>query len=155
MLFPEWKCSFNKRKALFTVFLKCRFKYCPIAWMFYSRHTSNKVNRLHETLRENCPNTEFFSGPYFPAFGLNMERYGVFSPNAGKYGPGKFSYLDTFQAVREPFRIVYDDDISTFDQLLAMNKSFCIHHLNIEGHLIEIYKTLHEIIGNNLKEFTA
>ena len=79
----------------------------------------------------------------------------VFSPNAGKYGPGKFSYFDTFQAVREPFRIVYDDDISTFDQLLAMNKSFCIHHLNIEGHLIEIYKTLHEIIGNNLKEFTA
>ena len=77
MLFPEWKCSCNKRKALFTVFLKCQFKYCPIAWMFYSRHTSNKVNRLHETLCENCPNTEFFSGPYFPAFGLNTERYGV------------------------------------------------------------------------------
>ena len=34
-----------------------------------------------------------FSGPYFPAFGLNMERYGIrtkyglkVSPNAGKYG---------------------------------------------------------------------
>ena len=26
-----------------------------------------------------------FSGPYFSAFGLNMKRYGVFSPNAGKY----------------------------------------------------------------------
>ena len=25
-----------------------------------------------------------YSGPYFPAFGLNTER---FSPNAGKYGP--------------------------------------------------------------------
>ena len=23
-----------------------------------------------ESLRENCPNTEFFSGPYFPVFGL-------------------------------------------------------------------------------------
>ena len=33
-----------------------------------------------------------FSGPYFPLFGLDMERYpylSVFSPNAGKYGPGK------------------------------------------------------------------
>ena len=37
-----------------------------------------------------------FSGPYFPAFGLNMERYGIrtkyslkVSPNAGKYGPEK------------------------------------------------------------------
>ena len=28
-----------------------------------------------------------FSGPYFPAFVLNTDRYGVFTPNAGKYGP--------------------------------------------------------------------
>ena len=41
-----------------------------------------------------------FSGPYFPAFGLNTERYGVslsvFSPNAGKYGSELAPYLDTF-----------------------------------------------------------
>ena len=37
-----------------------------------------------------------YSGPYFPAFGLNTERYFVFSPNAGKYGPEKTPYLDTF-----------------------------------------------------------
>ena len=30
-----------------------------------------------------------FSGPYFP----------VFSPNTGKYGPGKAPYLDAFHAV--------------------------------------------------------
>ena len=30
-----------------------------------------------------------FSGPYFPAFGLNT----------GKYGPEKTPYLDTFHAV--------------------------------------------------------
>ena len=51
-----------------------------------------------------------FSGPYFRVFGLNTERYGVseyrryrrygvFSPNAGKYGPEKTLYLDTFHAV--------------------------------------------------------
>ena len=28
------------------------------------------------TLREKCPNTEFFSGPYFPVLGLNTEIYG-------------------------------------------------------------------------------
>ena len=28
-----------------------------------------------------------YSGPYFPAFGLNKERYYVFNPNEGKYGP--------------------------------------------------------------------
>ena len=36
-----------------------------------------------------CPNTEFFVVPIFS----------VFSPNAGKYGPGKTPYLDTFHAV--------------------------------------------------------
>ena len=49
-------------------------------------------------------------------------------------------------------RIVYDDDISTFDQLLAMDKSFCIHHQNIQRLLIEIYKILHDFSGNRLKE---
>ena len=43
------------------------------------------------------------SGPYFPAFGLNTERYqkylSVFSPNAGKCGPEITPYLDTFYAV--------------------------------------------------------
>ena len=39
----------------------------------------------------------FFS-PCFPAFGLNTEIYGVFSPNAGKYGPEKTPYLVTFHA---------------------------------------------------------
>ena len=36
--------------------------------------------------------------PYFPAFGLNTERYEV-SPNTGKYGPEKTPYLDTFHRV--------------------------------------------------------
>ena len=43
-----------------------------------------------------------FSAPYFPAFGLNRERYFV-SPriesNVGKYGPEKTPYLDTFHVV--------------------------------------------------------
>ena len=39
-----------------------------------------------------------FSGPYFPAFRLNTERYpylSVFSLNAGKYGPQKLR-IQTF-----------------------------------------------------------
>ena len=43
-----------------------------------------------------------FSGPYFPAFALNRrdaDYLSVFSPNAGKYGPEKAPYLDTFHAM--------------------------------------------------------
>ena len=93
--------SFNKRRTLFKAFVESQFKYCPIVWMFHSRRTNNKINRLHE----------------------------------------------------RALRIVYDDDVSTFDQLLAMGKSFCIHHQNIQRLLIEIYKALHDTSGNSLKEF--
>ena len=33
-----------------------------------------------------------------------------------------------------------------------MDKSFCIHHRNVQRLLIEIYKALHDISGNSLKE---
>ena len=60
------------------------------------------------SLREKCPKTEYFSGPFFQAFGLNMERYGVqirsyfcsvFSHIRTEYGPEITPYLDTFHAV--------------------------------------------------------
>ena len=48
-----------------------------------------------------------FSGPYFPAFALNTERFGlntdyrsVLSPNTGKYGPEKTPYVDIFHAMK-------------------------------------------------------
>ena len=49
-------------------------------------------------------------------------------------------------------RIVYDDDVSNFDPSLAMDKSFCIQHQNIQKLLIEINKALHDISGYSLKE---
>ena len=63
--------SLNKRRTLFKAFVESQFKYCPIAWMFHSRRTNNKINKLYE----------------------------------------------------RTLTIVYDGDLSTFDQLLAMDKS--------------------------------
>ena len=42
-----------------------------------------------QSLREKCPNTEFFSGQHFA----------VFSANTGKYWPEKTLYLDILHAV--------------------------------------------------------
>ena len=47
---------------------------------------------------------EVFSGPHFPAIGLNME-ISVFSPDAGKYGPEKNPYLEVFHAVNTLFSL--------------------------------------------------
>ena len=59
-------------------------------------------NSRENTLREKKSKYGLFSGSYFPAFGLNTERYSVFSPNAGKYGREKTPCLDTFHAVVYP-----------------------------------------------------
>ena len=54
------------------------------------------------TLREKCPNTEFFLACIFlySDWILTDTLYlSLFSPNTGKYGPEKTLHLDTFHAV--------------------------------------------------------
>ena len=84
-------------------------KFCYSSWkllkcyltFLYNISVKNNVSSvetigfnltLEVSLRENCPNMEFFSGPYFP----------IFSPNVGKYRPEKPPYLGTFHAVYWP-----------------------------------------------------
>ena len=69
-------------------FSDSQFKYCPLAWMFYSRTTNNNINKLHE------------------------------------------------RALRQ----VYDDYVSTFEELLEKGNSFTLHHYNIQTLCIELYK---------------
>ena len=53
-------------------------------------------------LRENCPDTEFLLVCIFlhsDWIRRDTPYLSLFSPNAGKYGPEKNPYLDTFHAV--------------------------------------------------------
>ena len=52
------------------------------------------------------PEYGVFSGPYFSEFGLNTERSLRIQSHAGKYGPEKTLYLDTFHAVTV-LRLIY------------------------------------------------
>ena len=40
--------SGEKRKIIFKSFIESQFKYCPLTWMFCSRKSNDKINRLHE-----------------------------------------------------------------------------------------------------------
>ena len=63
----------------------------------YFDETSHK-----SSLREKCPNTEFFLVRIFPHsdwIRRDTPYLSVFSPNAGKCGPEKTPYLDTFHVV--------------------------------------------------------
>ena len=38
----------KKRRRIMKSFVTSQFGYCPLIWVFYSRHLNNKVNFIHE-----------------------------------------------------------------------------------------------------------
>ena len=73
----------------------------------YLHLTGSKLNiwewsNHSRTLRENCPDTEFFLIRIFlhsDWIRRDTPYLSIFIPNAGKYRPEKIPYLDTFHAV--------------------------------------------------------
>ena len=47
-------------------------------------------------------------------------------------------------------RIVYNDSVTSFENLQIKEKSFMIHHQNIHSLVIEIYKAIHDFPEGNL-----
>ena len=54
---------------------------------------------------------------------------------------------------KRALRIVYNDTITSFEELLVKDKTFTIHHQNIQSLAIEIYKAMNNLPGGNLSEF--
>ena len=50
-------------------------------------------------------------------------------------------------------RIVYNDTITSFEELLVKDKTFTMHPQNIQSLAIEMYKTVNNLPGGNLGEF--
>ena len=44
---PKFLCL-DKRRTLFKSLIEAQFKYCPLIWMFCSRNSNKKINRLHQ-----------------------------------------------------------------------------------------------------------
>ena len=61
-----------------------------------SRHI---LKNFVKTLPEKCPNTEYLS---------------VFGPNAGKDGPEKTPYLDTFHAVKKSITKSFIEELQSW-----------------------------------------
>ena len=50
-------------------------------------------------------------------------------------------------------RTVYNGTITSFEELLVKDKTFTIHHQNIQSLAIEIYKAMNNLPGGNFSEF--
>ena len=99
----------------------------------------------HLALREKCPYSDFFPGPYFVAFGLNKERYSVplfISLNAGKHGPEKLRIRTLFtQCGSIPkFQKIYSNYACVFPgfTLLPKNLFDMIEILNLHLEILLI-----------------
>ena len=40
--------NFNQRLLIMKAFITSQFGYCPLVWMFHTRRSNNRINRLHE-----------------------------------------------------------------------------------------------------------
>ena len=50
-------------------------------------------------------------------------------------------------------RIVYNDTITSFEELLVKDRTFTIRHQNIHSLAIEMYKAVNSLLGGKLSEF--
>ena len=54
---------------------------------------------------------------------------------------------------KKALRIVYNDTITSFEELLVQDKTFTIDHQKIQSLAIEMYKIVNNLPGRNLSEF--
>ena len=90
---------------------------CHILYANESRKIRNHKKKT--SLSEMCPNTEFFLVhvyPHLECIRRDTSYLSVFTPNAGKYGPEKTPYLDSFHTV-------YQEQISNVLELHLMMTS--------------------------------
>ena len=50
---------------------------------------------------------------------------------------------------------MYNDTITSFEEWLVKDKTFTIHHQNIQSLVIEMYKAVNNLPGGNFNEFFA
>ena len=55
---------------------------------------------------------------------------------------------------KKALRVVYNDTITSFEEMLIKDKTFTIHHQNIQSLANEMYKAVNKLPGKNLSEFS-
>ena len=92
--------TLQKKRTVYKAFVESQFKYCPLTWMFHSRKTNYKINRLQE----------------------------------------------------RALRLIYNDYISSFEELSSKDGTFTIHEQNIHNLAIEMFKTLNDLSTPDFSE---
>ena len=108
------------------------------------------------TLREKCSNTEFFSGPYFPSFGQNTERYGIshrIQSECGKIRTKKLRIWTLFTQCQDTF---FDfqkrsGNTSPLPPLIAPLPQYIIHLLIQLMTTLNVFSSSFHFVVSSLK----
>ena len=103
--FVEMRCceilvNFFPLMTLYSLHFCCYESWVYVTFVLQAKLSDESQKKLFKCHMDHCVKSaqiRSFSGPYFPVFLVRI--LSVFSPNAGKYGPEKTPYLDTFHAV--------------------------------------------------------
>ena len=87
-MFNEKYLNLKQAKTSGSLYIFSNCRYFSFIWIFCSESSFKSTSRKSVRIRS-------FSGPYFPAFGLNAERYRVslhIQTECGKIGPENPEY---------------------------------------------------------------
>jgi len=97
--------SFHKKRIIFKSFVESQFKYSPLIWMFHSRKSNSKINKLHERALRIVYND------YQSTFDELLEKDGSFT----------IHHQNIHRLMIEIFSIKHELTESPLKQLLSLN----------------------------------
>ena len=118
----------------------------------FDKHVSNNCSKANRKLSTLTRVSKFLP------FKKRVILFKAFTESQFKYCPLVSMFHgrqinDKINKLHErALRIVYNDTITLFEELLFKDKTFTMHHQNIESLAIEMYKTVNNLLGS-LSEF--
>ena len=153
---------------IWTYFTPCssiiiNFEHVIADWVTYSIYCLLILSSfrpclfIHLSLCEKCPNTELFLVHIFLQsdwIRRDTLYLSAFSPNAGKYGPEKTPYFDTFHAMRLFYYFCLAEVLQDHVECIFANSVFLSHSRKIRN-LSEFKRfiSVHPKIIRKLKAF--
>ena len=119
----------------------------------FDKHVSNICSNTNKKLGALARVAKFFP------FKKILVLFKAFIESQFKYCPLAWMFHgrqtnDKINKLHEwALRIVYNDTITSFEELLVKDKTFTIHNQNIQSSAIEICKAMNNLPGGNLSEF--
>ena len=127
--------SIKQNKLIMNTFLKSQFSYSPITWMFHSRKSNNRINRIHENALKTVynDNTTTFENLLLVDNNVSIHHRNLL-------------LIDNNVSIHHRNLLLIDNNVSIHHRnLLLIDNNVSIHHRNLQVLPTEIYEIKNKI----------